>query len=459
MQKIIFTICFLLSFQLNWGQTPKVVPIANVDFSQNESTVFELNGESQYKTIICQRKNQLTVAQLRSIIETGLNKIQVNWLRINTIHDNGEIVFEIDPNTTNTTRECTFISTFNRSRIQIVQKPRASIAEFNVTGGGSVTLNGRTTSITLSGSEIGVTYSLYRNGTKTESKSGTGNPILFNGIFHNGIYTIKGEKNGAERIMPGNANFTEYSVLHNVSFKSTIVYTNVNTDGGVYTINFALTGNGSLGEYRRELLEIIDLCNNGNIPTWNKEHRIILLKSTMEECILGIYISPKISTTTITSQLDFIQGRQIKLIQATGGNVIRFNVLGNGNIIPGDKFYVELDGAQKMIYGLYFNGVKIKEQMGSMDRVKFNDLVQLGTYTIKAETEGQSIAMNGSVIARDIRQNPSYLIEETYTGINQKVEDITFYDGIGRIIQTNHRAASPREKILSLSWYIIMKDR
>jgi hypothetical protein len=66
------------------------------------------------------------------------------------------------------------------------------IALFNVTGGGSYCAGGAGIAITLSGSETGVNYELWINGSATGTiMPGTGSALTFTGVTASGTYTIK----------------------------------------------------------------------------------------------------------------------------------------------------------------------------------------------------------------------------------------------------------------------------
>jgi gliding motility-associated-like protein len=63
---------------------------------------------------------------------------------------------------------------------------------FNITGGGNICAGGVGTSVSLSGSQVGVTYALYRDNVSTNrSASGSGNAIAFDAITQAGTYTIR----------------------------------------------------------------------------------------------------------------------------------------------------------------------------------------------------------------------------------------------------------------------------
>jgi len=72
----------------------------------------------------------------------------------------------------------------------------ANPTAFEVSSGGNI-CGGTTTTIDLSGSEIGFTYELYRNGGLLAGRNlaGTGNPLTFPGIDQAGTYTVEAFNN------------------------------------------------------------------------------------------------------------------------------------------------------------------------------------------------------------------------------------------------------------------------
>ena len=80
--------------------------------------------------------------------------------------------------------------------------------DFEVTGGGSYCESGVGLQVGLSGSEIGVTYTLYKNTiAQVPTVEGTGTPINF-GIHLFGTYTVSGTNGSETTIMTGSAVIT-----------------------------------------------------------------------------------------------------------------------------------------------------------------------------------------------------------------------------------------------------------
>jgi len=87
--------------------------------------------------------------------------------------------------------------------------PLALPLPFAVSGGGGYCAGGTGVSINLSGSEVGVTYSLLLAGNPTGSTlPGTGSPISFTNVTAAGIYTIRGTNTDGSTMMTGSASVT-----------------------------------------------------------------------------------------------------------------------------------------------------------------------------------------------------------------------------------------------------------
>ena len=95
-----------------------------------------------------------------------------------------------------------------------------SIKIDTVTGGGSWCMGTPGLSITLSGSQIGVKYSLYRNGVSTSSVIwGSGNPFTFGNMTIPGVYTVLAYDSAAKcsQLMAGSATIKTIPELYNVT--------------------------------------------------------------------------------------------------------------------------------------------------------------------------------------------------------------------------------------------------
>lgn len=108
---------------------------------------------------------------------------------------------------------------------------------------------------------------------------------------------------------------------------------------------------------------------------------------------------------------------------------------------------VILSGSEPNVrYRLKSNDVVVETKSGTGGNLLFAGGVPAGTYTVEAEREGEVKAMQGKVTFAPAPDNK--IITTTYRqerGI-AAVEDITFYDGLGRVIQRKSRNATPGKK-------------
>ena len=93
----------------------------------------------------------------------------------------------------------------NSNLVNNLLNPPAPLT-FSVTGGGAYCEGGSGVPVGLSGSEVGVTYTLIRNSTElTPTVAGTGSAISFGNQTVAGTYTIEGTNAGGTTLMTGNA--------------------------------------------------------------------------------------------------------------------------------------------------------------------------------------------------------------------------------------------------------------
>ncbi|GAA4467369.1 hypothetical protein GCM10023093_23170 [Nemorincola caseinilytica] len=91
---------------------------------------------------------------------------------------------------TNTTTLCSKAMTASAT---VIMNPAPTT--YSMTGGGSYCAGGTGTSVGLSGSDIGITYQLYRGSAPVTSLSGTGNPLSFGTYTAAGTYTVLATNN------------------------------------------------------------------------------------------------------------------------------------------------------------------------------------------------------------------------------------------------------------------------
>ena len=443
MKNIIIFICLILNTILSFGQAVVVFP--NVSFKGNDKLEAVIGAEGNIVTVYYQLMSG-TEKYSEDMLRNTLSE-RANWIEIYEEFSNGILKLRVHPNLTSVERTCSIMSNYMNYRFLITQKPAANIKVFNVSGERKI-IDGQVCEITLDGSEIGVAYSLLEDGKVVQSKDGTGNALIFSiPCYYGRSYSVLGTKDGKNRNMEGTVDFTYYPVYGNISLENSIVDLLAEGDGTTVRYMFLNVGD-NIDAYRNNILEIINLCNAGKIESWNPEFQLREMRLSATEGYLFIIASPNISSKIRESYLYFgYQAQRIEITQESGGNVKRFNVWGDGCIILGQKFSVKLDGSQTLKYCLYRNGAKTSISfLGTGHGFSFSNLTEPGEYTIKAECDGQTFDMNGSVLVRDINITPPYIEEKTRTGDGNMVRDIAYYDGSGRLVQQVGVGASPGGK-------------
>ena len=141
----------------------------------------------------------------------------------------------------NTQLTCNSLNTFSQLT-NIVLNPTLPPNPFNVTGSGSYCQGNAGLEVGLDGSEIGVTYTLKKDGVpQTPTIAGTGNPLSF-GLQSAGTYTVEGTNSTGTTPMNGSAIITEtipllVSVIaspdqNNVCQGDLVTFTAIPTNGG-----------------------------------------------------------------------------------------------------------------------------------------------------------------------------------------------------------------------------------
>lgn len=435
MKNILFVL-FLLCFTSTFGE----VRIGGVDLSENEREIV-VGGEKNHVEMKYKLTSSMTEIQIGRLLNAQLERTY-GWILLVEMQF-GIMTFEIEANETSESRTCTIVQ--GDKEYKITQLPKANIKEFNVVGGGKI-IPRMINDIILDGSEIGVTYSLYYKDVKVKSLEGTGTALKFTVVSEYGTYTLKGFKDGNEKNMKGSAVFTWFSLVNRVTlvnFNLTHIPARGVKIGGI-TINFV----DNFSDYRSDLQLIVRACNEGKVEGWNPEHVLVLSEYTSNKAYLEATVTANLLTEPRESVLYLTSdcSKGIYLSQLGGDGPIKFNVFGDNFVVSGNSFSVNLDGSQLIRYGLYKDGLKIKEKIGEQKALFFSGLTELGEYTIKAESEGQTFDMNGSVLVRDINITPPYIEEKTRTGDGNMVRDIAYYDGSGRLVQQVGVGASPGGK-------------
>ncbi len=97
--------------------------------------------------------------------------------------------------------------------------------EYTISGGGD-SYNGANVALTLSGSQSGVQYRLLKNGVLKETKTGTGNPLVFE-VNEAGTYTVEGSQESFTKLMSGSAvvnAMTGFRLTREYNYTATYTY-------------------------------------------------------------------------------------------------------------------------------------------------------------------------------------------------------------------------------------------
>lgn len=191
MKRIYSIITLLLFALLAVGQT--VRPSLIYSDNPNMLEVSAEGGQFTYRY----RVFEANPDNIQSELEDYLRSKGCLWLTVEDIIPDssdvlaGNILFKAESNHTGATRQCMMRSTLP-IRIYLISQP-SSIAPPTVfpLSGPRYLLPGSACMLTLAGSEPGVTYRLYLDGSLIESRQGTGSPLEFQ-ITQPGLYRLEG---------------------------------------------------------------------------------------------------------------------------------------------------------------------------------------------------------------------------------------------------------------------------
>ena len=135
--------------------------------------------------------------QLLALPGGGNGNYTFNWLS-NPAGFTSNVFNPIFTPTTPTTFTVTVHDGTQSSSQSVFVDVKSAPSEFNISGGGSFCQESLPINLSLSGSEAGVVYKLFRNNNPGyQSINGTGVPIIFQNIDSEGIYTIKAQNEAA----------------------------------------------------------------------------------------------------------------------------------------------------------------------------------------------------------------------------------------------------------------------
>ncbi len=195
-------------------------------------------------------------------------------------------------------------------------------------------------------------------------------------------------------------------------------------------------------EERAKLESILQDFNNGNVSSWDNRLQISLVSDPTSNRIVfkisgTINMGERIQSNhgfTVTSQ------SQAPIIQLGGWQIIPYEIGWYKDEANLESNNVMVKGKQNLIeYQLYRDDQYFAVMPEYQDSVViFRDLPKEGSYKVKGIYQDLERFMSKelSVGDADIDFKRVSIITHTYTSPNDKVSDVTYYDGLGRSAQS-----------------------
>ena len=437
-------LCFLIVF----AEAQIVVPVS--EFGSNVFEVSDAGGycEVDFKTY--GKSNGELMKVLKDFVNYELEESEITWILVlNLVLDDynvegdyysGTLVFGVRPNPTYEARQILLDNGSEDGALIIQSKKVDPVTLFNVTSDCEPfsAFPGRKTQVTLSGSQVGVSYYI-----DNDTIQGTGFPITFEKVFTEGVYYVRAKKKGyGERTMNGNINISYFPFL-----KAGLCTKQNDLEGILPPIGPIRPGCG----FYVEKVSFIDLMSKDQKRQLDKMiQEINMGKST---CCPGFKIR------RVNNAIHLMSGPNIKGVEwesevflsldnGTGGKQYRIWALMEPTVYPieryqllkgdmyGDRYSLKLDGAQlSVVYRLFRDSVFVTERIGTLEPVEFEDLSGGGTYHVEAHYWDTIIPMNGSLYVDKNVGGANYVKESVYVNEENPVSTYVYYDGLGREIQ------------------------
>ena len=365
----------------------------------------------------------------------------------------GKIIFYVEPNPDSEFRAGVF--NINGCPFRVYQDPCPAIYTL-LNRYNQYVYPDEEVTIMLNGSDINQEYHLFRDNTLVSRVMGTGRPISFQ-CRNIGLYTVK-DANGLKQ--NGSVNVQYYQLFDGAYLGTTWqeIWQQPGVDSNGRSINITFLPNrlqinlvlNVLNPLdTAQLAELTHRLNLGQIPWWNNIVSIdmnydereskITFKLTAEDTPLPINITAPIPIKYESSEVCLNIFKE--------GRIIPYTI--SGTRVGDDRIDIHLSGSdERVLYSLYINDTFAAEQQGTGQPLIFADRTESGVYTMKGQYENNTVDMNGSV---KFYPKPKPIFEgnwiqtRTYTAPDgQYCQDkITYYDGLGRAIQTNEIGISP----------------
>lgn len=327
---------------------------------------------------------------------TGWNvKNLPSWLTTNSLvgTGNGSITLTSNQNTGNTQNGSFSIvtadGTINRS-VSVTQTGGVQITAYNVTSDKPCIDELSSTLIKLSGSQVGVNYTLERSGQTVLTLSGNGSPLAWN-VNAAGIYSVKGS-NGSS-----NTNMTGSVEVNNILL-------------GVSPLTYEFPSSGSNNKDFT-----ITCCNNN----WDFTPEVTWATVSKVGNTLTVTSTPNNTLSERIGTIEIKLGTQIKTISLSqkGCQMPSSYTLSASNNCPdtGESSIITLSGSESNCgYYLYLQTPSNPNKQyrgyvsGTGNSISWSNNTEAGSYTVQASNDCANVDMANPVIiqSNDIQTNP-----------------------------------------------------
>ena len=369
-----------------------------------------------------------------------------------TSNTTGKWRIYIPENSTSDTRGFEFHCQY--AHLVVVQTSLPTISVFNLSGGGTC-MPGVTLQFTLSGSEIGVVYSLVQNSTNRTvmSLNGNGKPLQFDVACERGSYKVVAWKEGYSKDMSGVVNVTNPSIFSSIVSITPSEYF-FPKEGGM--VEVTIESSTDIMEEIDIFRQYADMCNQGLIRDWDNYYQIKNVRQIARNKVVW-RISADRNFDYLAPRNDWYWGYDwyLYLDQKSGDGISIFDISGGGVLYnSSSSVYIKLSGTQEgYTYRLLKNGEVVKTFTGTGQEYS-NSVSEPGRYTIEWYFNNRYVAMRGSAFVEradpnSYTSNKSYILTRDYIEANTMNVDakyntmVSYVDGLGRPLQDVLVKASP----------------
>ena len=408
MKKIILLTVLWLSFLYGMGQS-----VAGVQrFTETKMDVPSGGG---FFTLHYQIQPGYTVWQVYdSFVNQLQNVIGCNWLTVKRPTDSADYYFVVSytANTTGSSRSLRIRSESNMC--MVTQEAAFTLQVYAVSG------NTQTRTVSLSGSQTGVTYRLKRSGTVVQTKPGTGFGFSFNGDVPPGTYSVEAVKGSAVKTMQGQVTFAPFA-------ENKIITTTYREPGGYGNTRDIVFFDG-LGRMIQE--KSIAATPAG------KDLVTPVIPDFLGRDVGGLLAYPALSSVSYTGTALSDQAGYYRSLYGSEGNYARVSKKYESSALnrileeskPGEAY--RPGGGHTIRYGYGTNGSGEVKRLGTLA----STLVSLGYYeagTLK-RTEVTDEDGKRSVVYTNEAGNT--VLERRYIDASNTADTYYIYDALNRLL-------------------------